>query len=269
MRIVVHRQAYRLDRVVGGEGGAVEDVHPAHERADKRGRIYVAGAVRHTRQLGVEVVERLAAFAVVDGDAQFFGVKRHARQHDVAAAELAQRGEQVFDIALVVFRLELLAGHQACLGDVGQDDVRGGAKARHMGREVGRKAGIQFAAVRHRRVDNDTAAAVEVLVDRVEDEVDLARTAQIAGVDAVEFEPLLLPMSGDGRDVVGQIAEGPARLECGVGGQYRCRDDGGLDAARRDDRQRDGERTLSVAGQILNGQNFGIFHSSSVAPWGV
>ena len=269
MRIVVHRQAYRLDRIVCCEGGAVEDGHTAHQRADKRGRIDVAGAVRHTRQLGVEVVERLAAFAIMNGDAQFFGVKRHARQHDVAAAEPAQRGEQIFDIALVVFRLELLAGHQTCLGDVGQDDVRGGAKARHMGREVGRKACVQLAAVRHRRVNDDIAAAGEVLADRVEDEVDLARTAQISGVDAVEFQPLLLPMSGDGRDVVGQIAECPARLECGVGGQHRCRDDGGLDAARRDDRQRDGERTLSVAGQILNGQNFGIFHSSSVAPWGV
>ena len=68
-----------------------------------------------------------------------------------------------------------------------------------------------------RRPGVPAAEAVEELAHQL----DLLEGAQVAGVDGVKGDALLLPVVGDGLDLLGQVVEGKAGKPAGVGGQHR------------------------------------------------
>ena len=87
--------------------------------------------------------------------------------------------------------------------------------------------------------------------------------ADVTGIKSVELDTLLNPLLFDIAEFAGQIGETPGLESASMVGKNRRRQDGALDAARRNERQRNGGRALSDTTDILDCQKsfhiFGVF----------
>ena len=184
----------------------------------------------------------------------------HAGQHDGARALRGQRVEQRVDVALVVFGAELSAGEEAGLGDVRQNEVGREGEALHGLDVIEVESRVELSVVRHGRVDDGESAVGQERREDVLHIGDLLPAAEVAGVDRVKRDVLLPPVRGDAGDVLGQIAHGKARKARRVRAQHGRGQNAGLEARGGEDRQRDGQRALADAGDVLDGEDLWIRH---------
>ena len=206
-------------------------------------------------EAGGQVVGKVAAvyagLLVVVHDAQLARLKADAGEGHVPGSQGSQSLEHLFDIVLVLFGAVGQAGEQAGFGEVGQDQVGLGAHSGHLGGEVGAEGGVELTVVRHHRVHHNEAAFPAKGVEEGAHVVDLLGGGQIAGVDGVKAQFTLLPVGGNGGDLVGEILAGKAG-EHGVGGQHRRGKNGALHPHGRNDRQGHRQGALAHTGDVLN-----------------
>ena len=247
-----------LDGVVGGQLGGLEGAHAPENAAGQGGGVDVAGAVAAGLDAAVLIVSRLAVLA--DQDAGHARPVAHAGEDHILVAAVGQRLQQVLDIGLVIGLPVLHAGQEAGLGDIGHDQIGSLAEGLHLLHKGLVEARVQLAAVGHGRVHDLPGAGLAQGLQNGLDIGNLLGAAQVAGVEGVEGDALLLPVGGDGRDILGQVAEGVAGEAGRMGGQDSRGQNRRLKAAGRENRQRHSERALSHAGNVLDGQNSKILH---------
>ena len=125
-----------------------------------------------------------------------------------------------------------------------------------LGRMISARAhtsGIELAVVSHGGIDDLQSPPPSQGVEDVLHILDLLGAAQIAGVEGVKGDALLLPVGGDFGHILGEIAEGVAGEAGGVGREHRRGQNGGLHAAGGENGQRHREGALTHTGDILNG----------------
>ena len=151
-------------------------------------------------------------------------------------------------------------GEETCLCQIGHGHVGPGHHPRHGGGEVGAKAGIELAVVRHGGVHEDHGIGAFYRVKEVQHLLHLGYGGDVAGIQRIEVDVLGLPVGGDGVKLVRQVAADKAG-EGGVGAEDSGGHDGALHAQSGDHRQRHGQGTAAQAGDILYGCD--TFHGSS------
>ena len=77
------------------------------------------------------------------------------------------------------------------------------AELAHLQGELRGEAGVQHAVVRHGGVGVDQGVPAAEAVEELAHQLDLLEGAQVAGVDGVKGDALLLPVVGDGLDLLG------------------------------------------------------------------
>ena len=87
------------------------------------------------------------------------------------------------------------------------------------------------------------------------------RLRYVARVERVEVNVLFLPLCQNARHLVGEVAECPCREAGGVIRQHRAGQNGSLYAAGRDDGECHGQRALTHARNVLNGQKSFVLHN--------
>ena len=229
----------------------------AHQCAGKGGGVAVARAVHGYVHAVGEVV--LCLVAVVACHTQFAGLKADTCEHHVLGAKGMEALEGLLHVGLVVLGAVFLAQEQGSLGEVGHDDVGTVAQAAHLQWEVVVEARIEFAAVAHHGVHDAQGTLVGNLLHDAEDVGNLC-LGDVTGVEGVECNVLLLPLSKDVGHLVGEVEEGPGGVACRVVGKHRAGQYAALYSASGDDGQCHGERALAYAGNVLDGKKSFVCH---------
>ena len=239
--------------------GLVSSLAPNQSTNKGRG-IDITGAMAAVCQLFVFIVSIYTVFE--HHDAGLAGGIRNAGKDHVLAANAGEAGKQAVDIGPVILGFVFHTGEEAGLGDVGNHIVSLGAQTLH-GFYIGHvEDGIEAAVVCHGGVyDGDTVFIGGFGKDLL-DNADLPDAAQVAGIDGLEADVFLAPVIHNGGHILSQIPESEAGEAGSVGGKYGRGQYAGLYTASREDRQRNGQRTLTDTGNILNGENLLVRHKN-------
>ena len=239
-----------FDGIVGGDDGGVVGGFTPDQGSYEGGGVNVTGAVAAVWQLIMLIVA--VNSVLIDHHAGFTGGVGNAGEDHVFAAQCQQLFQKLINISPVIFGFVFHIGQKAGLGDVGHDIISLAAQSFHGFHKGQVKAGVQAAVIGHSRV-YDLFAAVSCHGGKdVGNVFNLFGAAQIAGINGVKGDALFFPMGVNGRNILRQIPEGIAGKTGGMGGKHRRRKHAGFNTAGGDDGQRNGQRALSDAGNILD-----------------
>lgn len=239
-----------LHSVVGSQSQSVAQGLAPHQSTHAGGSKHITSAVDGYGQALIKVAAVLAGLLVVVHNAQLFRLKADTRQGHIPGTQLGQCLEHLADICFVVLRAIGQAGEQAGFGEVGDDHVRLGAYLGHLSGEIGAEGRVELTVVRHGRVDQNQVVRSFEGVKEGAHIAHLLFGGQVAGVDGVELEPLLLPVVGNGVDLVGEILTSEI-FKHGVGREYRGGEDGTFYSHGGDNGQSHCQGALTQAGDVL------------------